>query len=304
MGGIGGGGIQPRDYSYGANGTVCVNPDVCFCLDWQQPFGSNMENNVSQGFQLFTIALSACILMFYAYEWYKATCGWEEIYVCVVEMSKICIELVHEYDTPFCLYLATGSRVLWLRYAEWLMTCPVILIHLSNITGLGTDYNKRTMVLLMSDIGCIVFGATAAFANEGYVKCACFLLGMAWGMNTFYNAAKVYYESYVLVPSGICKLLVAVMAGLYYVSWSLFPILFAIGPEGFGVISLQASTIGHTIADVLSKNMWGLMGHFLRVQIYKHILLHGNIRKPIKLHMLGEEVEVMALVSEEGEDTV
>lgn len=45
----------------------------------------------------------------------------------------------------------------------------VILIHLSNLTGLKDDYNKRTMRLLVSDIGTIVWGTTAAMST-GYVK--------------------------------------------------------------------------------------------------------------------------------------
>jgi hypothetical protein len=49
----------------------------------------------------------------------------------------------------------------------WLV--QVILIHLSNLTGLADDYNKRTMSLLVSDIGTIVMGITAAIAS-GYVK--------------------------------------------------------------------------------------------------------------------------------------
>lgn len=122
-------------------------------------------------------------------------------------------------------YLLAGNLVLWLRYAEWLLTCPVsswsryfrtphmcclqrlcgstanlmcqcstpvlnmccwcsqysnkqhgccldpqvILIHLSNLTGMKGDYNKRTMGLLVSDIGTIVFGCTAAMCT-GYIK--------------------------------------------------------------------------------------------------------------------------------------
>lgn len=45
----------------------------------------------------------------------------------------------------------------------------VILIHMSNITGLNSEYNKRTMALLVSDIGTIVMGVAAAFGT-GYVK--------------------------------------------------------------------------------------------------------------------------------------
>ncbi len=40
----------------------------------------------------------------------------------------------------------------------------VILIHLSNLTGLKNNYSKRTMMLLMSDLGTIVMGITAALS--------------------------------------------------------------------------------------------------------------------------------------------
>ena len=43
------------------------------------------------------------------------------------------------------------SKVNWLRYGEWLMTCPVLLIALSNLTGLKDDYSVRTMRLLTGD---------------------------------------------------------------------------------------------------------------------------------------------------------
>ena len=45
----------------------------------------------------------------------------------------------------------------------------VILIHLSNITGLEDDYSKRTMRLLVSDIGTIVMGVSSALSS-GYLK--------------------------------------------------------------------------------------------------------------------------------------
>lgn len=43
----------------------------------------------------------------------------------------------------------------------------VILIHLSNITGMHEEYTKRTMTLLVTDIGTIVFGTTAALTKGG-----------------------------------------------------------------------------------------------------------------------------------------
>jgi hypothetical protein len=38
------------------------------------------------------------------------------------------------------------------------------------VAGMKDDYSKRTMGLLITDIGCIVFGASSAFAPPNYVK--------------------------------------------------------------------------------------------------------------------------------------
>jgi bacteriorhodopsin len=78
---------------------------------------------------------------------------------------------------------------------------------------------------------------------------------------------QIYIESYHSVPKGECQTLIKAMAWTFFTSWVMFPILFAAGPEGLGVLTPYGSTIGHTVADLLSKNLWGLIGHHLRVKV-------------------------------------
>nr|AYO90662.1 FLInChR fusion protein [synthetic construct] len=282
------------------NGSVLVPEDQCYCAGWIESRGTNGAQTASNVLQWLAAGFSILLLMFYAYQTWKSTCGWEEIYVCAIEMVKVILEFFFEFKNPSMLYLATGHRVQWLRYATWLLTCPVILIHLSNLTGLSNDYSRRTMGLLVSDIGCIVWGATSAMAT-GYVKVIFFCLGLCYGANTFFHAAKAYIEGYHTVPKGRCRQVVTGMAWLFFVSWGMFPILFILGPEGFGVLSVYGSTVGHTIIDLMSKNCWGLLGHYLRVLIHEHILIHGDIRKTTKLNIGGTEIEVETLVEDEAE---
>lgn len=54
---------------------------------------------------------------------------------------------------------------------------------------------------------------------------------------------------------------------VFFGSWLLFPILFLMGPEGFGHLSPWGSIIAHTFADLLSKNLWGLLAHHLRNKV-------------------------------------
>lgn len=64
--------------------------ETCFniCDDWAtygKEAGSYTEEWVMRGLQFFTAVVSFVILVFYAYEAWKATVGWEEVYVCSVE---------------------------------------------------------------------------------------------------------------------------------------------------------------------------------------------------------------------------
>lgn len=104
----------------------------------------------------------------------------------------------------------------------------VILIHLSNLTGLKGEYSRRTMFLLVSDLGTIVWGVSAANA-KGAAKAIFFFVALMYACNTFYNAARVYIESFHMVPKGICKKLVMVLAWMFFASWGLFPLAFVAG---------------------------------------------------------------------------
>lgn len=224
---------------------------------------------------------------------HKKQCGWEVIYIAMVEFVKYLLEIMWEFESPATLYvcdkpydeiytngtkynddissICQGSVVVapWLRYAEWLLTCPVILIALSNLTGLKDDYNFRTMKLLTSDQGTIIMGVTAAYSTGG-VKGAFFTLGVIYGMTTFYTAFLVYAEAYENVPAGKCKMIVTQMAYMFFFSWIMFPILFLLGPEGAGHLSPSGSVIAHTFADLFSKNLWGLYSVYLRIQVRAH----------------------------------
>nr|AHH02144.1 CsChR [synthetic construct] len=288
------GAVVPEDHF------VCGPADKCYCSAWLHSHGSKEEKTAFTVMQWIVFAVCIISLLFYAYQTWRATCGWEEVYVTIIELVHVCFGLWHEVDSPCTLYLSTGNMVLWLRYAEWLLTCPVILIHLSNLTGMKNDYNKRTMALLVSDVGCIVWGTTAALSTD-FVKIIFFFLGLLYGFYTFYAAAKIYIEAYHTVPKGICRQLVRLQAYDFFFTWSMFPILFMVGPEGFGKITAYSSGIAHEVCDLLSKNLWGLMGHFIRVKIHEHILVHGNITKKTKVNVAGDMVELDTYVDQDEE---
>ncbi len=78
---------------------------------------------------------------------------------------------------------------------------------------------------------------------------------------------QVYLEAHHIVPKGVCRNLVRAMAWSFFSAWTMFPLLFVFGPEGLGIISRSGSAIGHTVADIISKQLWGFFGHMLRVKV-------------------------------------
>mmetsp|Transcript_12019 Transcript_12019/g.30763 ORF Transcript_12019/g.30763 Transcript_12019/m.30763 type:complete len:472 (-) Transcript_12019:54-1469(-) len=268
------------------------------------PLGPPWEQMVSRGTQWFTVILSILMTGWFFYNMYTGHCGWEVIFVTIIELAKIFIELFWEYETPCMIYSVFGPVTSWLRYIEWLLTCPVILIHLSNLTGLDEEYSARTMNLLTSDQGTICFGITAALSPHGWIKIVLFLIGLSFGVNTFLTAARVYIESYHQVPKGRCRNLVKYLCGMFFCSWLLFPLLFIAGPEGTGYLTWSGSTIGHTVADLLSKNIWGLIAHYLQVKIREHILIHGDVRKTVEKTVAGHTFEIEEFADKDDEDAV
>ena len=73
------------------------------------------------------------------------------------------------------------------RYFEWLITCPVIIIALSNLTGLKDDYNWRTMKLLSANQGMLLIGATSALST-GFLNVFFYFLAWCYGVITYYAA--------------------------------------------------------------------------------------------------------------------
>lgn len=266
--------------------------------------GPEWEHMFARGTQWFTFILSVLMFVWYVWNLYSGHCGWEVIYVSIVEFAKIIIEIFFEFDTPCLLYSVFGAVTPWLRYLEWLLTCPTILIHLSNITGLNEEYSPRTMSLITSDQGTILFGTTAAMAVAGWLKIVLFLIGVGFGLNTFYEASRVYIESYHQVPQGYCRGCVKVMAGLFFIAWTLFPLLFIAGPEGTGYLTWAGTTIGHTVADIASKNLWGIVGHHLQVKIREHILIHGDLVKHVEKTVAGHTFEVEEMADKDDDDAV
>ena len=133
--------------------------------------------------------------------------------------------------------------------------------HILGITLSGKDAIPFIESLICSDIGTIVFGITAAAAPKPE-KWIFFSCGVLYGISTWTNAFLVYRNAYQHIQDN-CKSVLLLNAVVFFGSWSCFPLLFLLGPEGNGVLTHTGSIIGHCIVDLLSKNLWGFLAWYL-----------------------------------------
>nr|AHH02133.1 MvChR2 [synthetic construct] len=224
--------------------------------------------DVSKAALYICMVVSVIQIAFYGFQWWRKTCGWEVWFVAVIETAIYIINITSEADSPFTLYLTNGRLSPQVRYMEWLMTCPVILIALSNITGMAEEYNKRTMTLLTSDVCCIVLGMMAA-VSKPKLKGILYAVGWMFGLLQFWTAFMVYHDAHKAVPKPLAWY-VRAMGYVFFASWSTFPAFFLLGPEGLEVFSGTVSTIAHACSDMVSKNLWGFMDWHLRVLVARY----------------------------------
>jgi len=272
-------------------------PDRCVINYLKE--GSEGEKAGSLGLAWFAAVLSIFMFIFYTWQFYTSTCGWEVVFVSIMEGLYYVADIFFHDQIPFTLFLADGATVPMVRYTEWLLTCPVLLIHLSNITGLQDEYSPRTMKVLTADQGTLIFGILAAMSSKG-LKIFFFLCGATFGVTTFYTAAQIYIEAYYQVPKGQPQKAVRWMTWSYFMSWPLFPVFFLAGPVGFGHLNKHGDSIAHAIIDMLSKNLWGILGWYLRYTIHVHIAMNGHHTKRVRTMIMGQEKEI-SVFAEEGE---
>jgi bacteriorhodopsin len=95
----------------------------------------------------------------------KRRCKFEVLFVTSVGAFCDLLKLtVIDKQEPSAFEMGnSGQMVYWSRWAGWLATCPVLLIHLSNLAGKEVFKEvRRMMKMLISFQIMIVFGATAS----------------------------------------------------------------------------------------------------------------------------------------------
>ena len=148
-------------------------------------------------------------------------------------------------------------RIYWMRYADWLLTTPLLLVDLALLAGTdrGTIYR-----LVGLDVGMIVVGAAAAVAPVGQtVRLA------LWAVSSLFFVALLYVLANQLSAqaawqSGEVAALFSTLRNLIIVLWTAYPIVWLFGTEStIGLIPLGVETTLFMILDLAAKVGFGFL---------------------------------------------
>jgi bacteriorhodopsin len=215
--------------------------------------------------QGFVAGLSFLQFIFFFRKYQEGRCNWEALYMGAVETVSYSFLLAFSDTEGAIVHLGDGSTVTWIRYAGWMVTCPVLLIMLTNIAGPGIYDLRKTMLLIVVNQLMTVFGVSAAFITSGttwaFFSISCVLCALEFLMCYFIFAFALYK-----VPEEGHDYLKA-MRMIMFVFWSSYAVYFVLGSDMTGVVNNATISALHAISDIFAKNLFSLLSWTIRFKI-------------------------------------
>mmetsp|Transcript_31864 Transcript_31864/g.59936 ORF Transcript_31864/g.59936 Transcript_31864/m.59936 type:complete len:783 (+) Transcript_31864:81-2429(+) len=216
------------------------------------------------------MGITSFAYFFHQYRRY-GRCKFEVLYVTSMGAFMDLMNVLALDEPPFMFHVQeNGNPFNWARWFGWLSTCPVLLIHLSNLAGREVFDTRRQMFLLITYQLMMVCGMTASMADANSFE-KIFFLFLGWFFITafiFRYAVQIFREAVVTMPlKG--KNHIYRMAAVFIISWSGFGLFFALGPEGMNWVSLRVTQAGYAAMDILAKPVFAWHGWHLRWNILR-----------------------------------
>lgn len=208
------------------------------------------------------LLVSMSMLVFYYVKWRDNNCGWEIMFVMAVE----CINYIMALSLPFdILYpeMADGNRFCWFRYVMWAMTCPILIQQIIRVLTENEPDLNTVSKLMVANILMDLMGATAAIYSNMYVKVVALTAAFLVFFSLMYSLAFIWLQNRKKFTDKTGRsrrdALIAMLS-----TWTIFPVLFMLGPACFKVLSYTQSSALHGVGDLLSKNLVGFTSWRIR----------------------------------------
>jgi len=233
--------------------------------------------------------------VFYYVKWRDNQCGWEIMYVMSVECVSYTMALTLPYDVLYPEMMG-GHRFCWFRYVMWAMTCPILIQQIIRVLTENEPDLNIVSKLMVSNIMMDLMGATAAIYSDIYVKVTALTLAFLLFFGLMYSLAFIWMGNRKNFAEGTSRsrrdALIAMLS-----TWTIFPVLFVLGPAVANVLSFTQSSALHGIGDLLAKNMVGFTSwkirHAYRANEVKKKKKLDKIRRGMSMQQGGQPMQNM-----------
>jgi halorhodopsin len=149
-----------------------------------------------------------------------------------------------------------GQEVLspWGRYLTWTLSTPMILLALGLLAG--TDRAKLFTALTM-DVGMCVTGLAAALITSSHLlRWVFYLISCAFFVAVIYVLLVEWPAD--AAAAGTSEIF-GTLKNLTVVLWFGYPVLWALGSEGFAVLGVGVTSWGYSGLDILAKYVFAFL---------------------------------------------
>ena len=184
----------------------------------------------------------------YKYTKHAHLMKWEVIWVAAVESVNYAVQLATGSQR---VSLGDGRYFPWSRYVAWQLTCPVLLSFIVTSVLKKDSVRVNVQVLMLLQF-ILLSGMTASLVSVMHFKIL--FVGFA-------SVGFLFMDYYLFTNRAKDRSFEKSTHLLVYftLSWTIFPLLFMLGPELTAVMPFEYTLIGHAIGDLISKNLFSVL---------------------------------------------
>jgi bacteriorhodopsin len=140
------------------------------------------------------------------------------------------------------------------RYADWLLTVPLLVIELVAVLALPSDISRKLIVKLSSAAALMIaLGYPGEVSHEATTRWIFWGLSMTPWLFIMFTLFTEFSQAYSRQSDEV-KSLVGAARGLLLLTWSFYPIAFLAPMVGLSGSTAECCLqVGYTIADIVAK---------------------------------------------------
>lgn len=155
--------------------------------------------------------------------------------------------------------LADGSEFYYARYLDWAITTPLLLVGLA-LTAMKTLQRRPGAVLavILTDVMMIATGFAAGASSVPSVKWTWYVISCGFFLGVYAVIWGALRREAQASGSETAQDFTR-NATILSVVWLAYPVVFLVGPEGIGAMSLTLTIACYTILDLIAKVAYGIL---------------------------------------------